>query len=203
MEEGIVSRGADHVAGVFVEPISAAKAAAVVPPDGYLQGVRELCDRYGVLMICDETVTAFGRTGTWFGVDHWGVQPDIATFAKGVTSGMTPMSGMAVAGHVAAVFAQTPDGFPWGHTFSGNPLGCAVACEVIRTIREEGLVERARGRGARLRGGPERVAGRPPWSGPRPARRTSARCAAGGCCRASSSSPTAAPSSHCPVAAGA
>jgi adenosylmethionine-8-amino-7-oxononanoate aminotransferase len=141
IEDAIVSRGADHVAGVFLEPISGASAAAVVPPDGYLEGVRALCDRYGVLMICDETITAFGRTGAWFAVDHWGVQPDIVTFAKGVSSGMTPMSGMAVAGQVADVFASTPEGFPWGHTFSGNPLGCAVACEVIRTIREDGLVE--------------------------------------------------------------
>src|SRR4029077_4169086 len=70
LEEAIVSRGADHVAGVFLEAISGASAAAVVPPDGYLEGVRELCDRYGVLMICDETVTAFGRTGAWFAVDH-------------------------------------------------------------------------------------------------------------------------------------
>lgn len=158
IEEAIVSRGADHVAAVFLEPISGASAAAVVPPDGYLEGVRELCDRYGVLMICDETVTAFGRTGAWFAVDHWGVRPDIVTFAKGVSSGMTPMSGMAVAGHVADVFMAAPDGFPWGHTFSGNPLGCAVACEVIRTIREEGLLERARTMGDRLRAGLDRIA---------------------------------------------
>jgi adenosylmethionine-8-amino-7-oxononanoate aminotransferase len=165
MEDAIVSRGADHVAGVFIEPISGASAAAVVPPDGYLAGVRELCDRYGVLMICDETITAFGRTGSWFGVDHWGVRPDIATFAKGVTSGMTPMSGMAVAGHVADVFAAAPDGFPWGHTFSGNPLGCAVACEVIRTIREEGLIENARTMGGRLRAGLEQIAASSPHIG--------------------------------------
>ncbi len=165
IEEAIVSRGADHVAGVFIEPISGASAAAVVPPDGYLEGVRELCDRYGVLMICDETVTAFGRTGAWFGVDHWGVQPDIATFAKGISAGMTPMSGMAVSGQIADVFAATPDGFPWGHTFSGNPLGCAVACEVIRTIREEGLVENARAMGDRLRVGLEQIAAGSPHIG--------------------------------------
>jgi len=153
VEEAIVSRGADHVAAVFLEPISGASAAAVVPPDGYLEGVRELCDRYGVLMICDETVTAFGRTGTWFAVDHWNVQPDIVTFAKGISSGMTPMSGMAVAGRVADVFASVPEGFPWGHTFSGNPLGCAVACEVIRTIRERSE-ERRVGKECRSRWSP-------------------------------------------------
>jgi len=165
IEDAIVSRGADHVAGVFLEPISGASAAAVVPPDGYLEGVRALCDRYGVLMICDETITAFGRTGAWFAVDHWGVQPDIVTFAKGVSSGMTPMSGMAVAGQVADVFASTPEGFPWGHTFSGNPLGCAVACEVIRTVREEGLVEHAQAMGARLRAGLDTIAAGSPHIG--------------------------------------
>ena len=93
------------------------------------------------------------------------MKPDIATFAKGVTSGMTPMSGMAVAGHIADVFAATPDGFPWGHTFSGNPLGCAVACEVIRTIREDGLVENARAMGDRLRAGLDRIAAGSPHIG--------------------------------------
>jgi adenosylmethionine-8-amino-7-oxononanoate aminotransferase len=165
IEDAIVSRGADHVAGVFLEPISGASAAAVVPPDGYLEGVRALCDRYGVLMICDETITAFGRTGAWFAVDHWGVKPDVVTFAKGISSGMTPLSGMAVAGHVADVFARSPDGFPWGHTFSGNPLGCAVACEVIRTIREDGLVEHAQAMGARLRAGLDQIAAGSPHIG--------------------------------------
>jgi adenosylmethionine-8-amino-7-oxononanoate aminotransferase len=165
MEEAIASRGADHVAGVFLEPISGASAAAVVPPDGYLEGVRELCDRYDVLMICDETITAFGRTGAWFGVDHWDVKPDVVTFAKGISSGMTPMSGMAVAGHIGDVFAATPDGFPCGHTFSGNPLGCAVACEVIKIIREDDLVENARVMGERLRGGLEQIAAGSPHVG--------------------------------------
>jgi taurine--2-oxoglutarate transaminase len=116
-------------------------------------------------MICDETITAFGRTGAWFGVDHWDVKPDIATFAKGISSGMTPMSGMAVSGPIADVFAATADGFPWGHTFSGNPLGCAVACEVIRTIRDEGLVENARAMGERLRAGLDRIAAGSPHIG--------------------------------------
>ena len=83
-----LARGPENVAAVFLEPISGASTAAVVPPDGYLEGVRALCDRYDVLMICDETVTGFGRTGTWWAVDHWDVQPDIVTFAKGVTSGV-------------------------------------------------------------------------------------------------------------------
>ena len=176
IEEAIVSRGADHVAGVFIEPISGASAAAVVPPDGYLEGVRELCDRYDVLMICDETVTAFGRTGAWFGVDHWGVRPDIVTFAKGISSGMTPMSGMAVAGASPTCSPLRPTGSrgatpsPATRSVRGGGGGDPV-------IRDEGLVENARAMGDRLRAGLERSP---------PPRRTSARCAASGCCRDSS-----------------
>jgi taurine---2-oxoglutarate transaminase len=146
------------VAAVFLEPISGASGAAIVPPDGYLQGVRALCDRYQVLLICDETITGFGRTGTWWGCDHWGVAPDIMTFAKGVTSGVTPFSGLAVAGPVADVFMAAPEGFPFGHTFSGNPLGCAVAAETIRVLRDEHLVERAAVAGRRLRAGLDALA---------------------------------------------
>ena len=165
IERAIVSRGAENVAAVFLEPISGASTAAVVPPDGYLAGVRELCDRYDVLMICDETVTGFGRTGTWWGVDHWGVRPDIISFAKGVSSGVTPFSGLAIAGPVADVFAAAPEGFPFGHTFSGNPVGCAVAAEVVKVIREDDLLARSRDLGARLRAGLEQVATSSPHVG--------------------------------------
>jgi adenosylmethionine-8-amino-7-oxononanoate aminotransferase len=165
MEDAIVSRGPEHIAAVFLEPISGASAAAVVPPDGYLEGVRALCDRYQVLMICDETITGFGRTGAWWGSTHWGFTPDVVTFAKGVTSGVTPFSGLAVAAHVAEVFAQSPDGFSWGHTFSGNPLGCAVAAEVIRTIRDDDLVGNAQRMGQRLAEGLRRIQAASPHVG--------------------------------------
>jgi len=165
IEDAIVSRGPDHVAAVFLEPISGASAAAVVPPEGYIDGVRELCDRYGVLMICDETITGFGRTGEWWASNHWRGKPDIATFAKGVTSGITPFSGMAVASNVAEVFRAKPEGFAWGHTFSGNPLGCAIAAEAIRTIRDEDLVRRGRALGERLRAGMDAIAASSPHIG--------------------------------------
>jgi len=158
IEDAIVSRRPDHVAAVFLEPISGASAAAVVPPEGYIDGVRELCDRYGVLMICDETITGFGRTGEWWASSHWQGKPDIVTFAKGVTSGITPFSGMAVGEKVADVFLARPEGFPWGHTFSGNPLGCAIAAEAIRTIRDEDLISRGRTLGKRLRAGMDEIA---------------------------------------------
>ena len=153
IEDALVARDPDNVAAIFLEPISGASTAAVVPPDGYLEGVRALCDRYDVLMICDETVTGFGRTGQWWGVDHWGVQPDMVSFAKGVTSGVTPFSGLAISGTIADVFAAAPEGFPFGHTYSGNPVGCAVAAEVIRTIRDDGLLENATEMGKRLHEG--------------------------------------------------
>jgi len=165
LEDAIGSRGADTLAAVFLEPITGASGGAIVPPDGYLEGVRELCDRNELLLICDETITGFGRTGRFWASEHWGVAPDVVTFAKGVTSGVTPFSGMLVARDVADVFQGSADGFPWGHTFSGNPLGCAVAAEVVRTIREEGLVERSAVLGARLRRGLERIAAASPHVG--------------------------------------
>ena len=165
LEDAIAARGEDKVAGVFLEPITGASGAAVTPPDGYLERVRELCTRHGLLMICDETITGFGRTGTWFGVEQWGVSPDVITFAKGVTSGVVPFSGMLVAGDVADVLMASPDGFPVGHTFSGYPLGCAVGAEMIRVIRDEGLLENARVMGQRLRSGLEAIAATTPHIG--------------------------------------
>jgi adenosylmethionine-8-amino-7-oxononanoate aminotransferase len=165
IEDAIVSRGAENIAAVFLEPISGASAAAVVPPDGYLEGVRALCDRYQVLMICDETITGFGRTGAWWGSNHWSFTPDVVTFAKGVTSGVTPFSGLAVGSHIAEVLAQSADGFSWGHTFSGNPLGCAVAAEVIRTIRDEQLIANAQRMGQRLADGMRQIQASSPHIG--------------------------------------
>ena len=106
---------------------------AIAPPPGYMAQVRSICDRHELLLVFDETITAFGRTGEWFAADHWPeARPDIITFAKGVTSGIVPFSGVLVSGPVAGLFEQSPQGFPYGHTFSGYPLGCAVAAEAIR-----------------------------------------------------------------------
>ena len=141
--------------------------------------VREICDRHDLLLVFDETITAFGRTGEWFATDHWPeARPDIITFAKGVTSGIVPFSGVLVSGPVAELFEQSPQGFPYGHTFSGYPLGCAVAAEAIRVIRDEDLVAESRRKGALLRAG---------LDGLEPPRRASATCAVWGSCRASSS----------------
>jgi adenosylmethionine-8-amino-7-oxononanoate aminotransferase len=152
LEDALVRRGAQNVAAVVIEPVTGASGAAIAPPPGYMGELRRICDRHDVLLVFDETITAFGRTGEWFAAGHWpDATPDIITFAKGVTSGIVPFSGVLVSGGVAELFEQSADGFPYGHTFSGYPLGCAVAAEAIRVIRDEGLVAEARRKGGLLR----------------------------------------------------
>jgi adenosylmethionine-8-amino-7-oxononanoate aminotransferase len=152
LEDAIARRGAHTLAAVVIEPVTGASGAAIAPPDGYIAELRRVCDRHELLLVFDETITAFGRTGEWFAACHWpGAAPDIITFAKGVTSGIVPFSGVLVSGQVAEPFEQSPEGFPYGHTFSGYPLGCAVAAEAIRVIRDEDLVAEARRKGDLLR----------------------------------------------------
>jgi adenosylmethionine-8-amino-7-oxononanoate aminotransferase len=152
LEDAIARRGAQNVAAVVIEPVTGASGAAIAPPPGYVAELRRICDRNDVLLVFDETITAFGRTGEWFAACHWPeATPDIITFAKGVTSGIVPFSGVLVSGPVAELFEQSADGFPYGHTFSGYPLGCAVAAEAIRVIRDEDLVAESRRKGALLR----------------------------------------------------
>jgi adenosylmethionine-8-amino-7-oxononanoate aminotransferase len=162
LEAAILSRGADHVAAFVVEPLTGSSGAAVDLPDGYLQAVREVCDRYDVLLVADEIVTAFGRTGRWFAVEHHGAVPDIVTFGKGIGGGTLPLSGMIATSQIREVVGASPSGFSYGHTFSGYPLGCAVGCAVIDTIEGEGLVEAAAVKGERLRTGLEEIAARHP-----------------------------------------
>jgi adenosylmethionine-8-amino-7-oxononanoate aminotransferase len=151
LEAAILSRGADHVAAFVVEPVTGSSGAAVPLPDGYLAAVREVCDRHDVLLVADEVITAFGRTGRWFAVEHDDAVPDVITFGKGIGGGVIPLSGMVASSRLRDVIEGAPNGFSYGHTFSGNPLGCAVGSAVIDTIQDEGLVEAAETRGARLR----------------------------------------------------
>jgi adenosylmethionine-8-amino-7-oxononanoate aminotransferase len=162
LEAAILSRGADHVAAFVVEPMTGSSGAAVDLPDGYLKAVREVCDRHDVLLIADEIVTAFGRTGRWFAVEHHDAVPDIVTFGKGIGGGTLPLSGMVATRAIREVVGASPNGFSYGHTFSGYPLGCAVGCAVIDTIEEEGLVEAAAAKGDRLRAGLHELARRHP-----------------------------------------
>ena len=114
----------------------------LVPPDDYLQGVRALCDRHGILMICDEVMSGFGRTGEWFAVNHWNVVPDIISMAKGLTSAYVQLGAVGIRRHIADHFAATP--FPGGLTYNSHPLACAAALATIAVMEEDRLVEKAR-----------------------------------------------------------
>src|SRR5581483_9469158 len=135
----------------------------IVPPDGYLQSIREVCDRHGILLICDEVMAGFGRTGKWFGVDNWDVVPDIMTVAKGINSGYVPIGAMIVREHVAEFMRDKF--FAGGLTYSGHPLACASAVASIEAFREEGIVEHAAAMGERFRAGLTRLAERHPSVG--------------------------------------
>ena len=143
----------------------------LVPPPGYLQGVRELCDRHGIVMICDEVMAGFGRCGEWFAVDHWNVTPDLICFAKGVNSGYVPLGGVVISRAIADTFKERP--YPGGLTYSGHPLACAAAVASITIFKEEGVLEHARTLGTEVIGPALRgAAGAPPVGrrGPRPGR---------------------------------
>ena len=113
-----------------------------MPPDGYLQGVRALCDKYGILLIADEVMSGFGRTGEWFAVDHWDVVPDILTMAKGLTSAYVPLGAVGMRRKIADHFQDKV--FPGGLTYNSHPLACAAALATIAVYEEDGLIERAR-----------------------------------------------------------
>ncbi|MEU9865714.1 aspartate aminotransferase family protein [Streptomyces sp. NPDC047971] len=149
LEETIVGEGPATIAAVLLEPV-VGTAGVLVPPDGYLAGVRELCDRYGIVFVLDEVMVGFGRTGRWFAADHWDVVPDLLTFAKGVNSGYVPLGGVAIGERIAATFADRP--YPGGLTYSGHPLACAAAVATIETMRDERVVENAADLGARVLG---------------------------------------------------
>ena len=141
LEEVIQLEGPQTIAAFILEPVTGTNGI-LVPPDGYLQGVRELCDKYGILMIADEVMTGFGRTGEWFAVDHWDVVPDIITMAKGLTSAYVQLGAVGIRQKIADFFKDTP--FPGGLTYNSHPLACATALATIAVIEEDNLVERAR-----------------------------------------------------------
>jgi hypothetical protein len=148
LEALIAAAGPGRVAAFVAEPIVGATLGAVVPPDDYWPAVAEVCRRHGVLLVVDEVMTGFGRTGRWFGCDHWGLRPDLLVAAKGVTSGYWPF-GLAVAS--GPVFeAIAAGGFVHGFTFSHSAVGAAVAREVLRILREERLVAASAAKGERL-----------------------------------------------------
>jgi taurine--2-oxoglutarate transaminase len=141
LRDTIMFEGSHTVAAILMETVVGTNGI-LVPPDGYLAGVRALCDEFGVIMIADEVMAGFGRCGEWFAVDHWGVVPDLITFAKGVNSGYVPLGGVIISDEVAATFATRP--YPGGLTYSGHPLACASAVASMNIFREEGIIEHAR-----------------------------------------------------------
>jgi taurine--2-oxoglutarate transaminase len=147
LEETISLEGPETIAGFLLEPVTGTNGV-LIPPDGYLQGVRELCDRHGILMICDEVMTGFGRTGKWFAVDHWGVVPDLITLAKGLTSSYVPLGAVGMRPNVAAYFDDHV--FYGGLTYNSHPIGCAAALGAIQAYEEDDMVGNSRRMGTVL-----------------------------------------------------
>ena len=143
IEAAIVAEGPETVAAVFVEPVQNAGGCFVAPP-GYHARVRQICDRYGVLLVSDEVICAFGRLGDWFGAGRLGYQPDLLTFAKGVTSGYAPLGGVLVSDRVAEPFLDPAASFVHGITFAGHPVSCAVALANLDVMADEDLTGRVR-----------------------------------------------------------
>ena len=146
LEAEILAVGPGRVAAFFCEPVIGA-GGVLLPPDGYIQGVADLCAEHGVLFVCDSVICGFGRLGTWWGIERWeDVRPDLITFAKGVTSGYLPLGGVVVAEHVAAPFFDAPGGpiLRHGATYAGHPTCCAAALAVLDIYEREGLIERGR-----------------------------------------------------------
>ncbi|HNF05023.1 MAG: aspartate aminotransferase family protein [Mycolicibacterium sp.] len=145
----IQHEGSDSIAAIILESVPGT-AGIMVPPPGYMAGVREICDRYGIVFIADEVMAGFGRTGEWFAIDHFDVVPDLMTFAKGVTSGYVPLGGVAISEEIAATFADRA--YPGGLTYSGHPLACAAAVATINVMEDEGMVANADRIGAEVLG---------------------------------------------------
>ena len=141
LRETLMVEGAHTVAAIVLETVVGTNGI-LVPPDGYLAGVRAICDEFGIVMIVDEVMAGFGRCGEWFAVDRWKVTPDLITFAKGVNSGYVPLGGVVISRAIADTFARRP--FPGGLTYSGHPLACASAVASIRIFEDEGIIEHAR-----------------------------------------------------------
>jgi putrescine aminotransferase len=151
LEAAIVREGPDTVAAFIAEPVQGA-GGVIVPPEDYFPRIRAICDAYDVLLISDEVITGFGRTGRWFGLEHYGIEPDIMQFAKGITSGYVPLGGIGVSDTLREVINGVPPARRWMHayTYSGHPTCCAVALRNIQILSDEGLIGRAAEAGQRL-----------------------------------------------------
>lgn len=149
IEEVIQYEGPHTIAAILIETVTGTNGL-IVPPDGYLPGLRQLCDKYGILLICDEVMAGFGRTGEWFAVDHWDVVPDIMTMAKGLTSSYLPLGAVAIGGTVADYFRKNT--FYSGLTYNAHPMSLAAAIETIKVMEDEDIVGNAKRMGVVMRG---------------------------------------------------
>jgi taurine--2-oxoglutarate transaminase len=147
LEEVIQLEGPSTIAAFILESVTGTNGI-LIPPEGYMQGVRALCDKYGILMIADEVMAGFGRTGEWFAINHWNVVPDLITMAKGLTSSYVPLGAVGMRRAIGDRFTDVM--FPSGLTYNSHPLACATALAVIEVMEQDGLVERARERGKLL-----------------------------------------------------
>ncbi len=141
LEETIQLEGPNTIAAFFLETVTGTNGV-LIPPDGYLRGVRDLCDRYGILMVCDEIMSGFGRTGAWFAVNHWNVVPDIITMAKGLTSSYVPLGAVGMRPRVAQHFEKNV--FFGGLTYNSHPLACAAALGAIQAYEEDDMIGNAK-----------------------------------------------------------
>ncbi|MBG0561061.1 aspartate aminotransferase family protein [Actinoplanes aureus] len=144
LRDTVVFEGPATIAAILLETVVGTNGI-LVPPPGYLAGVRAICDEFGIVFIADEVMAGFGRCGEWFAIDRWGVAPDLITFAKGVNSGYLPLGGVVISDEIAETFRERP--FPGGLTYSGHPLACASAVASMQIFKEEGIIEHARALG--------------------------------------------------------
>ncbi|MDR1893176.1 MAG: aminotransferase class III-fold pyridoxal phosphate-dependent enzyme [Spirochaetales bacterium] len=138
LEEQIIYEGRDKVAAIFLESVTGSNGV-IIPPKGYLKGVRELCTKYGILMVCDEVMAGWGRTGEWFAFMNWGIEPDIITFAKGITCGYAPLGGVIISKKIAEHFDKNV--LYCGLTYSAHPLGCAAGIAAIDVYKQEKIFD--------------------------------------------------------------
>jgi len=148
LEEMITYEGPQTIAAVILETVTGTNGI-IIPPDGYLQGVRELCDKYGILLICDEVMSGFGRTGKWFAVDNWNVVPDLMTMAKGLTSAYAPLGAVAMSDEIAEFFEDKV--YYGGLTYNSHPISMAAAIANIKVMQEDNLIEHTQQMGTVLR----------------------------------------------------
>jgi taurine--2-oxoglutarate transaminase len=162
LEDVIMYEGPHTIAAIFLETIVGTNGI-LIPPDGYIQGVRELCDRHGILMVADEVMAGFGRTGRWFAIEHWNTVPDLMTMAKGLTSSYLPLGAVAMRRHIAEKFDSTM--FFGGLTYSSHPVSLAASLATLNVYEEDHLIERAAAMGPVMRAYHERLAAKHPSVG--------------------------------------